>query len=251
MSGINLPPLWLSPNWTGVGIHWKSGSPRRFPANQALLPPPAVPLTVSGEKEEVGKPQGPRLGQVDPRMASLQRNIQFLQEQHKETLEKLHAEIEYLRKENNELKYKMIMESHQTSRKGRMHSFQDATPKTQGRVAHTEEEPLEKTSALLQDQALRECGDVPLSVRQINGTGITRRITSLQPLRVRSNPSRPPHPPTLQECEIIIQQMFKSNNLQSQEIARLKALLRDFVLSKKIPPENHMSSKAYLIDKPR
>uniref|UniRef100_A0A3Q2E3L4 Si:ch211-222n4.2 n=1 Tax=Cyprinodon variegatus TaxID=28743 RepID=A0A3Q2E3L4_CYPVA len=123
-------------------------------------------------------------------MASLQRNIQFLQEQHKETLEKLHAEIEYLRKENN-LKYKMIMESHQTSRK-----------------------------------------------------------TSLQPLRVRSNPSRPPHPPTLQECEIIIQQMFKSNNLQSQEIARLKALLRDFVLSKKIPPENHMSSKAYLIDKP-
>lgn len=37
---------------------------------------------------------------MDPRVASMQRNIQFLQQQHKETLEKLHAEIEYLRREN-------------------------------------------------------------------------------------------------------------------------------------------------------
>lgn len=37
---------------------------------------------------------------TDPRIASMQRNIQFLQQQHKETLEKLHAEIDYLRREN-------------------------------------------------------------------------------------------------------------------------------------------------------
>lgn len=37
---------------------------------------------------------------MDTRVASLQRNIQFLQLQQKETLQKLHAEIDGLRREN-------------------------------------------------------------------------------------------------------------------------------------------------------
>lgn len=39
-------------------------------------------------------------GGTDPRITSMERNIQFLQQQHRETLEKLHAEIEYLRRQN-------------------------------------------------------------------------------------------------------------------------------------------------------
>ncbi|KTG42329.1 hypothetical protein cypCar_00043368 [Cyprinus carpio] len=37
---------------------------------------------------------------MDTRVASLQRNIDFLQKQHKETLEKLHGEIDILKREN-------------------------------------------------------------------------------------------------------------------------------------------------------
>uniref|UniRef100_A0A3B3HDK8 CCDC92/74 N-terminal domain-containing protein n=1 Tax=Oryzias latipes TaxID=8090 RepID=A0A3B3HDK8_ORYLA len=39
-------------------------------------------------------------GHADRRVTSLERSIQFLQEQHKETLQKLHAEIDHLRREN-------------------------------------------------------------------------------------------------------------------------------------------------------
>ncbi|KAM4532258.1 coiled-coil domain-containing protein 74B [Fundulus diaphanus] len=252
----NLPPLWHSPDWTRVGIPRKSGSPRRFPTSQPLHPLPAVPLAVRGAAEGPGAPEASRLSQVDPRVSSLQRNIQFLQQQHQETLEKLHAEVEYLRKENKELKYKLIMESHKTSRKGMRHSLGDARPPTQSREAHIGlylEEPLEDTTVLLQDRALssREGDEVPRPARQNNGADLTGKlITSLQPLRIHSSPSHPPRAPTLQECEVIIRQLFNANSLQSQEIARVKALLRDIVLSKKITAEHHILSKAYLVDGP-
>lgn len=44
-------------------------------------------------------------------------------------------------------------------------------------------------------------------------------ITSLQPLRIHSDPSHPPRAPTLQECEVIIRQLYNANSLQSQEVS--------------------------------
>lgn len=44
-------------------------------------------------------------------------------------------------------------------------------------------------------------------------------ITSLQPLRIHSSPSHPPRAPTLQECEVIIRQLYHANSLQSQEVS--------------------------------
>lgn len=106
-------------------------------------------------------------------------------------------------------------------------------------------------------------------------------ITSLQPLRIHTCPSQSPRAPTLQECEVIIRQLYNANSIQSREVStvpimkpmfssvvhlkkiqyftsvlqlcftqimRVKALLRDIVLSKKISPENHILTKAYLID---
>ncbi|KAJ8346706.1 hypothetical protein SKAU_G00281070 [Synaphobranchus kaupii] len=42
-------------------------------------------------------------------------------------------------------------------------------------------------------------------------------ITSLQPLRIHCSPSQPPRAPTLQECEVIIRQLYSTNSQQSQE----------------------------------
>lgn len=94
MSGSNLPPVRHLPHWTRVGRLGKPCSPRRLPANHLPVVPPA--------DRGVGTPavEVPRHGDVEPRVVSMQRNIQFLQQQHKDTLEKLHAEIEYLRREN-------------------------------------------------------------------------------------------------------------------------------------------------------
>ncbi|XP_061782878.1 coiled-coil domain-containing protein 74B isoform X3 [Nerophis lumbriciformis] len=70
-----------------------------------------------------------------------------------------------------------------------------------------------------------------------------------QPRQLHTNPSsHPPHASNLRDCELIIQQLYSTNSLQSQEIVRYKALLTDIVLNKKITPENYNLTKEYLID---
>ncbi|XP_041825821.1 coiled-coil domain-containing protein 74A [Melanotaenia boesemani] len=255
MSSKNLPPLQHLPHWTRVGRLGKSCFSRRLPVSQQLQSPHVAPLTDRGVQEAAATEETSREGRMDPRIVSLQRNILFLQQQHKETLEKLHAEIEYLRRENKELQYKLIMEPPKSSRKGLAHSQRAIRPPTQGSEAHASlylEEQIQDTRPL-QDQVLRksfvEASEVLGSARQDPGSDMKGRlITSLQPLRIHSSPSHPPRPPTLRECEVIIRQLYNANSLQSQEITRVKALLRDIVLSKKITPENYILTKAYLID---
>ncbi|KTG42328.1 hypothetical protein cypCar_00043367 [Cyprinus carpio] len=71
-------------------------------------------------------------------------------------------------------------------------------------------------------------------------------ITSLQPLMIQCRPSQAPRPPSLQECELLIRQLYNANTLQSQEIQRVKAALKDIVFNKKITAENYILTKAYL-----
>ncbi|CAJ1071198.1 coiled-coil domain-containing protein 74A isoform X1 [Xyrichtys novacula] len=247
MSSNNLPPVRHLPQWTRVGSLGKPCSTRRLPSHH-LPPLPAAP-PVDGEARG-GAADASCQSDMDPRVASTQRNIQFLQQQHKDTLEKLHAEIEYLRRENKELQYKLIMEPPVTSRKGATQNRRGIRPPTQGSEACAglyQEEPLQDLRSS-QEQALR-FGDSSDSSRMDHGPEVKGGlITSLQPLRIHSGPSHPPRAPTLQECEVIIRQLYNANSLQSQEILRVKGLLRDIVLSKKITPENYILTKAYLVD---
>lgn len=96
MSSHNLPPVRHLPHWTRVGRLEKPCSLRRLPAN----PEQRLPLPVIKPAGRAAAETSCQSGSTDLRVASLQRNVQFLQEQHKETLKKLHAEIENLRREN-------------------------------------------------------------------------------------------------------------------------------------------------------
>ncbi|XP_034566250.1 coiled-coil domain-containing protein 74B isoform X2 [Notolabrus celidotus] len=251
MSSNNLPPVRHLPQWTRVGRLEKPAPPRRLPPGQ-LPPLPVAPPVDSDRGEGRAREKSSCHSNMDPRVASMQRNIQFLQQQHKDTLDKLHAEIEYLRRENKELQYKLIMEPPMTGRKG-TRSRRGIRPPTQGsdaRMGLYLEEPLQDLrSSQDQDLSLGDSADGLTTARTDHGPEVKGGlITSLQPLRIHSGPSHPPRAPTLQECEVIIRQLYNANSLQSQEIMRVKALLRDIVLSKKITPENYILTKTYLVD---
>ncbi|XP_041754383.1 coiled-coil domain-containing protein 74A isoform X1 [Coregonus clupeaformis] len=258
MSGNSLPPLRNLPHWSRVGC-----------LDKACFPQPR-PCPVNHLEPLSDSPRGDRGGEVsshrdmDTRVASLQRNIQFLQLQHKDTLQKLHGEIEDLRRENKELQYKLIMEPSKSCRKGISlgSSRRSTRPPTQGSEAQIQrgiylEQPLQDTRPS-QDPGLSIAGDGCVAHTYTETAGVARQeheselrgglITSLQPLRIHSSPSHPPRPPTLQECEVIIRQLYNANSLQSQEIIRVKAVLRDIVFNKKITPENYIMTKAYLAD---
>ncbi|XP_077353474.1 coiled-coil domain-containing protein 74A-like [Festucalex cinctus] len=229
MPNNNLPPVRHLPQWSRVGRLGVPCSPRRLPVNR-LRPLPVLP---AGDRE------GPKaMTDTNPRVASLQRNIEFLQNQHKETLHKLHQEVDLLRRENKELKYKMIMEAPKPIRKGLKHSQVGVGPVVRGR------EPTQN-----QMLSMGDCVEIHEPNRQTRRSEQSGALTtSLQPLQVRNGPSHPPRASTLKECELVIHQLYNTNSLQSQEIVRYKELLRDIVLNKRITPENFNLTKAYLVD---
>lgn len=246
MSSNSLPPLRNLPHWSRVGCLDKTCIPRPSLVKHLhpLSDPPCVDRGVDVSTHS----------DMDTRVLSLQKNIQFLQQQHQDTLQKLHGEIDELKRDNKELQYKMIMEPPKSCRKGP--SWRGTRPPTQGSETQTQrgiylEQPLQDMRPS-QDQGLSSIGDCsetsgPPRLEQepeLRG-GL---ITSLQPLRIHNSPSHPPRAPTLQECEVIIRQLYNANSLQSQEIIRVKAVLRDIVFNKKITPENYILTKAYLAD---
>ncbi|XP_061658160.1 coiled-coil domain-containing protein 74B isoform X2 [Syngnathoides biaculeatus] len=234
MSGSQLPPVRHLPQWSRVGRLGVPCSPRRLPANR-LQPLPVPP---AGEREVPRATTGSAHGDADPRVASLQRNIEFLQYQHKETLQKLHQEVDFLRRENKELKYKMIMEAPKLSRKVLKHTQVGVGPAVRGR------EPPQN-----QMLSMGDCVEILGPVRpNRKSEPVGGPVNSLQPLQVHNASSHPPRASTLRDCELIIRQLYNTNSLQSQEIVRYKELLSDIVLNKRITPENYNLTKAYLVD---
>ncbi|XP_062410385.1 coiled-coil domain-containing protein 74B [Sardina pilchardus] len=226
---------------------------------------PSTPTRLSGTQlpklsslgEDAGVPPGPALSDADMRVASLERDIQFLQQQHRHTLHQLHAEIDSLKSQNKELQFKLIMEPLKSYRKGS--SYRGHRPQPEGQrflpergiiLEQDPSTPQEKTGVSGNENPAAvpsESAEGPKPSKQGSRSELMGGlITSLQPLMIQSCPSQPPRPPTLQECEVLIRQLYNANSLQSQEILHIKAVLRDIIFSRKITPENYIITKAYL-----
>ncbi|XP_061782877.1 coiled-coil domain-containing protein 74B isoform X2 [Nerophis lumbriciformis] len=231
MSSNNPPPARHLPQWSRVGRLGMPCPPRRLPANR-LQPLHVAPQGDRGGPKTTTAAVGH--GDANRRVASLQKNIEFLQQQHKQTLVKLHEEVEYLRRENKELKYKMIMDAPKSNKKGQKNSHVGFGTETQA-----------KGPSQYHMQSVGGCRETLGPFRPKRGSG----TSGAQPRQLHTNPSsHPPHASNLRDCELIIQQLYSTNSLQSQEIVRYKALLTDIVLNKKITPENYNLTKEYLID---
>lgn len=96
MCSASLPPLGSQPQWPRVlrlDSVPHSGSSQ---TQRVLLPPWDQVLPTSD-------------GDTNKKMGILEKRFQFLQQQHTDTLGKLHQEIEQLRRENRDLQYQLIM----------------------------------------------------------------------------------------------------------------------------------------------
>ncbi|XP_031219162.1 coiled-coil domain-containing protein 74B-like isoform X2 [Mastomys coucha] len=67
------------------------------------------PRPPAGLQHAGAQPPSLGLSEALKRVLDLEKSLQFLQQQHSETLVKLHEEIEHLKRENKDLHYKLIM----------------------------------------------------------------------------------------------------------------------------------------------
>ncbi|XP_045313143.1 coiled-coil domain-containing protein 74B-like [Leopardus geoffroyi] len=214
------------------------------------LRPPAI-LQPAQHSTQVG------LIEAQKRVVDLEKSLQFLQQQHSETLVKLHEEIEHLKRENKDLHYKLIMNQKPKEGSTSNSSFQsiksvsnstlsaNSQGKARPRPSFSKKQdsktdiPLktdleEKTPAAalfhnskrdkapgVQGQAKDEEVETSSSaapwVAGSQHKGKQPPVMSL-PLHLRK-------PTTLQQCEVVIRQLWNANLLQAQELQHLKALL--------------------------
>jgi len=93
MSTSNLPPLRNLPNWSRVRDLDRVRYPRLLSSDYMVRSPPV------DIRSPNAVPQ-PRTDVHDTRITSLEKDILFLQQQHTDTLRRLHAEMEDLKRIN-------------------------------------------------------------------------------------------------------------------------------------------------------
>ncbi|XP_008997623.3 coiled-coil domain-containing protein 74B isoform X4 [Callithrix jacchus] len=182
-------------------------------------------------------PPSPQLVQSDPqkRVLVLEKSLQFLQQQHSETLAKLHEEIEHLKRENKANSQGKARPHPSSFKKQDLkadvpqkvdlchHSKMDKVPGVQGQAKD------EKTEACHAEAAC--AGGSQHQGRQMMG---------VYPLM-----TLPPYlrkPTTLQQCEVLIRQLWNANHLQAQELQHLKSLLEGSQRPQVVPEEAGSSS---------
>uniref|UniRef100_A0A8D2HQP0 Coiled-coil domain-containing protein 74B n=1 Tax=Urocitellus parryii TaxID=9999 RepID=A0A8D2HQP0_UROPR len=222
------------------------------PGSRATSRPRQRPL--AGLQYQVPHPTQLGLSEAQKRVLDLEKSLQFLQQQHSETLVKLHEEIEHLKRENKDLHYKLIM-NQKPQKKANSQSKARPQPSSKRQESKAdapqkmdlEEEPfsasLFHSSKLdrvpgVQGQAKDE--DAENSNSGATFVGVTqhkgRQVTGAAPLM-----SLPPHlrkPTTVQQCEVVIRQLWNANLLQAQELQHLKSLLEGNQRPKAAPEES-------------
>ncbi|XP_075390780.1 coiled-coil domain-containing protein 74B-like [Tenrec ecaudatus] len=209
------------------------------------LPPPPVSAQHSQQ-------QG--LDAAQKRVLDLEKSLQFLQQQHSETLYKLHEEIDHLKRENKDLHYRLIMnqkppkkgslstcsmQSNKSVSNSTLSAISQGKAKSQSsskrhdskaeapQKRSLEEEP--PSLNLLHKQGQEAQGQPRDEDSEAYSVGATPGGSSQSKGRPAAfPPSLPPHmrkPTTVQQCEVVIRQLWNANLLQAQELQHLKALL--------------------------
>ncbi|XP_057600791.1 coiled-coil domain-containing protein 74A-like [Hippopotamus amphibius kiboko] len=225
--------------------------------------PPAVPPHAGA---------GPGLGEAQRRALELEKSLQFLQRQHSETLLQLHEEVERLKRENKDLHYRLIMKQ-EPQKKGSISSssFQSKSISNTTVSANSQGKARRQAISSKKQDSKADLEERPLAAALLHGSRVDRALgaqglpkddkvdSSLpaapaaagSPHRSKQVPGAPPstnlpppphRPTTLQQCEVLIRQLWNANLLQAQELQHLKALLERSQRPRAAPEEAGPSS---------
>ncbi|XP_036050332.1 coiled-coil domain-containing protein 74B isoform X2 [Onychomys torridus] len=234
-----------------------SGAPGSRGASRPRPRPPVGPQHAGTQPAPLG------LSEAQKRILDLEKSLQFLQQQHSETLVKLHEEIEHLKRENKG----SISTSSLQSNKSASNSITSANSQSKTRPQPSsfkkqelKSDALQKTD--LEEQSLSSAalfhsskldrvpeaqGQAKDEDAEASNSGVTllggihgRQGTGVAPLL-----NLPPHlrkPTTVQQCEVVIRQLWNANLLQAQELQHLKSLLEGNQRSKAATEEAGLGS---------
>ncbi|XP_044631294.2 coiled-coil domain-containing protein 74B-like isoform X7 [Equus asinus] len=199
-------------------------------ASRPRLRPSAVPQPPGPHGAQPG------LSEAQKRVLDLEKSLQFLQQQHSETLVKLHEEIEHLKRENKDLQYKLIMNQKPQKRGSISNSSFQSIKSVSNSTVSGKARPQPGSSKKQDSKA-----DVPQKMElEEEPPGAT--LLHNGKLDKAAGTQGQAKPTTLQQCEVVIRQLWNANLLQAQELQHLKSLLEGNQKPKAAPEEAGPSS---------
>ncbi|XP_046494732.1 coiled-coil domain-containing protein 74B-like isoform X4 [Equus quagga] len=199
-------------------------------ASRPRLRPSAVPQPPGPHGAQPG------LSEAQKRVLDLEKSLQFLQQQHSETLVKLHEEIEHLKRENKDLQYKLIMNQKPPKRGSISNSSFQSIKSVSNSTVSGKARPQPGSSKKQDSKA-----DVPQKMElEEEPPGAT--LLHNGKLDKAAGTQGQAKPTTLQQCEVVIRQLWNANLLQAQELQHLKSLLEGNQRPKAAPEEAGPSS---------
>ncbi|XP_043385366.1 coiled-coil domain-containing protein 74B isoform X5 [Chelonia mydas] len=236
MYNTSLPPLGNLPQWSRVGLDKSSHLQLGIQNNQG-----PQPLSQS-QSVEVWNKDSHKL------VMDLERSLKFLQQQHAETLTKLHEEIEYLKRENKVSRYSLTNRQQMDQpKKQKLNTEEQVISVVQGepeppcpKVEKPQEEVFSREDREVSDKITSPVLSLPSQIR--SGHAQVPPASS-NPFLVNVLPSHIRKPPTLEECEIVIHQLWNINHMQAQELMYLKSYLEDIHKNKRIPEDYLLASQ--------
>lgn len=202
-----------------------------------------------------------------------EKTIMFLQQQHSETLHKLHDELDYLKRENKELHFKVIMANQDRHETLTDPSVDQPTPEGNIKdlileeqvkdLQHALKESSIKNSEMQQMIFKMQSTYYERQKNTINPPKETRSSKSLRkysiskamvpmplnaslnPLRVRIGNGDTSRVPTLEECEMIIQRLHEANCQKVEELSKMRNNLKAPTKSSQSTTPDRVSLKTY------
>nr|XP_044631294.1 coiled-coil domain-containing protein 74B-like isoform X6 [Equus asinus] len=199
-------------------------------ASRPRLRPSAVPQPPGPHGAQPG------LSEAQKRVLDLEKSLQFLQQQHSETLVKLHEEIEHLKRENKDLQYKLIMNQKPQKRGSISNSSFQSIKSVSNSTVSGKARPQPGSSKKQDSKA-----DVPQKM-ELEEEPPGAPLLHNGKLDKAAGTQGQAKPTTLQQCEVVIRQLWNANLLQAQELQHLKSLLEGNQKPKAAPEEAGPSS---------
>lgn len=257
MSSSALPPPGNLPSWSRVSTLDRSRYPRPCIRDRIPATDTAVDVRFLEKMSQ----------SVQHRFLNQDKSIKFLQEQHSKTLQKLHQELESLKKENKDLKFKVIVTQSNATPPHSPHDPRCQSVPSDIKSIILEEEikdlkqsltastlknaELRKTVIFLEsqidskyvddDDGLSSQSSTPQKNRRkysVRSQNVPLPFNAtLNPLRVHDSADKRFRNPSLQECEQIIQHLHKANCIQLEELIRFRGDRGSVSSSRNATPE--------------
>ncbi|XP_011402829.1 PREDICTED: uncharacterized protein LOC105312133 [Amphimedon queenslandica] len=230
------------PSWRRSGLTGGGGAGvRGFGRELSSLPHDS--LTNNGLVTSGAANISSKGGKQTEKVKNLERTVDFLKVQHKDTLQQLHTELERLKVENKELNFRLVMCRCGLSSHSKRSLLTREKERSRPQSQRKEFEMMKELQRSLKNERMRNDRLMKMIEQKVQHSFEPSDIDCPMSVDYKEQED---FPLSMSECKRLIKDLRAINQQQSHELFQLKADLEDLLYSEKWTPDAYLIARAYI-----